>query len=55
MISNSLGLSYLDLEEILRVLKTRELLTTEALADLIAQIEEDDHTRIKAKDHILSG
>ncbi len=55
MVGNTLGLSYLDLEELLRALKTRQLLTTEALADLIAQIEEYDHTRIKAKEQILSG
>ncbi|MBI3000229.1 MAG: hypothetical protein HYY46_17530 [Deltaproteobacteria bacterium] len=53
-ISNTLGLSYLDLEEILRALKTKGILNTEALAQIIDQIEEKDHTRIKAKDQILS-
>lgn len=50
-----LGLPYLDLEEILRALKTRAILTTEALAELIEQIEEKDYTRIKAKEHILNS
>jgi predicted nucleic acid-binding protein len=55
MVGHILGLAYLDLEEILRALKIRQILTTEAVADLIAQIEEYDHTRIKAKEQILSG
>jgi predicted nucleic acid-binding protein len=55
MVGNTLGLPYLDLEELLRALKTRQLLSTEALADLIAQIEEYDHTRIKAKEQILGS
>ena len=54
-ISNALGLPCLDLEEILRALKVRRILTTEALAQLIEQIEEKDHTRIKAKGQILSS
>lgn len=49
-----LGLPYLDLEEILRALKTRVILTTEALTELIEQIEKKDHTRIRAKEQILS-
>lgn len=53
-ISKALSLPYLDLEEILRALKVRRILTTEALAQLIEQIEEKDHTRIKAKGQILS-
>lgn len=53
-VSKALGLPYLDLEEILRALKVRRILTTEALAQLIEQIEEKDHTRIKAKAQILS-
>jgi predicted nucleic acid-binding protein len=53
-VARILNLAYLDLEEILRALKNRGILTTEALADLIAHIEEADHTRIKAKEQILS-
>jgi len=48
-----LGLSYLDLEEILRALKIKEIMTVEGLAEVIDQIEEKDHTRIKAKKQIL--
>jgi predicted nucleic acid-binding protein len=54
-VASALGLPYLDLEEILRALKTRALLTTEALARVIAEIEEQDHTRIPAKDQILGS
>jgi predicted nucleic acid-binding protein len=54
-VSKALGLPYLDLEEILRALKVRQILTTEALAQLIEQIEEKDHTRIKAREQILSS
>jgi predicted nucleic acid-binding protein len=53
-IAHRLGLSYLDLEEILRALKTKTILTTEALAALIDQIEQEDRTRIKAKTDILT-
>jgi predicted nucleic acid-binding protein len=53
-VAQALGLSYLDLEEILRALKTRTVLTTTALTALIAQIEEHDRTHIKAKAQILS-
>lgn len=53
-IAYRLGLSYLDLEEILRALKTKTILTTEALAALIDQIEQEDRTRIKAKTDILT-
>jgi len=49
----ALGLPYLDLEEILRALMTTQLLTTEALSKVIAEIEEQDHTRTTAKDQIL--
>lgn len=52
-VCRALGLSYLDLEEILRALKLNGVLTREALEQLIEQIEEQDHTRIKAKKHIL--
>ena len=52
--AQTLGLSYLDLEEILRAFKTRQLLTTAALTALIAQTEEHDRTHIKAKAQILS-
>jgi predicted nucleic acid-binding protein len=53
-VAQALGLSYLDLEEILRALKTRTVLTTTALTALIAQIEEYDRTHIKAKAQIVS-
>jgi predicted nucleic acid-binding protein len=53
-VARALGLSYLDLEEILRLLKRRKMLTTETLAELIDQIEQQDRTRIKAKEQILS-
>jgi hypothetical protein len=42
------------LEEILRALKTKAILATEALAALIDQIEQQDRTRIKAKEDILN-
>lgn len=53
-VADALGLFYLDLEEILRALKLRNILTTEALAELINQIEAKDFTRIKAKAQILA-
>lgn len=53
-VARALGLSYLDLEEILRLLKRRKMLATEALAELIDQIEQQDRTHIKAKEQILS-
>jgi predicted nucleic acid-binding protein len=53
-VARALSLSYLDLEEILRLLKRRKMMATEALAELIDQIELQDHTRIKAKEQILS-
>ncbi len=54
VMAQALGLSYLDLEEILRAFKTRKLLTAAALTALIAQIEEHDRTYIKAKAQIVS-
>ena len=54
VVAQTPGLSYLDLEEILRAFKTRKLLTTAALTALIARIEEHDRTHIKAKAQILS-
>ncbi|HXH12592.1 MAG TPA: hypothetical protein VNP04_22840 [Alphaproteobacteria bacterium] len=48
-------LPYLDLEEILRAVKTRQLLTVEALSRVIAEIEEQDRTRITAKEQILGS
>ena len=54
VVAQALGLSYLDLEELLRAFKTREILTTAALTALIAQIEEYDRTYIKAKAQIVS-
>ncbi len=52
-VCQSLGLSYLDLEEILRALKIKGIMTVEGLAEVIDQIEEKDHTHIKAKKQIL--
>lgn len=54
-VARILNLSYLDLEDLLRALKTEGILTTEALAVLMAHIEDKDHTRIKAKEQILSS
>ena len=54
IVAQALGLSYLDLEEILGAFKTRKLLTTATLTALIAQIEEHDRTHIKAKVQLLS-
>jgi predicted nucleic acid-binding protein len=54
-VAHSLSLSYLDLEEILRALKTKAVLTTEALTALIDQIKQKDRTRIKAKEAILNN
>ena len=50
---HTLSIPYLDLEEILRAIKLKGVITHEALAQLIDQIEEKDHTRIKAKAQIL--
>ena len=52
-VCQSLGLAYLDLEEILRAIKLIGIMIPEILEQLIEQIEERDHTRIKAKKHIL--
>lgn len=54
-VAGDLGLAYLDLEEILWALKARRILITEDLARLIEQIEDKDHTRIKAKDQLLGS
>ena len=54
IVASGMGLSYLDLEEILRALKTQGILTTDELAALIDRIEREDRTRIKAKDDILN-
>jgi predicted nucleic acid-binding protein len=54
VVAQALGLSYLDLEDLLRAFKTRKFLTAAALTALIAQIEEHDRTHIKAKAQILS-
>jgi predicted nucleic acid-binding protein len=53
-VARILNLSYLDLEELLRALKNKGMLTTGDLAVLIAHIEEADRTQIKAKEQILS-
>ena len=52
-VANQFSLSYLDLEEILRAFKTKAILATEALSTLIDQIEQEERTRIKAKENIL--
>jgi predicted nucleic acid-binding protein len=49
----SLGLVYLDLEDILRALKVNKIMNREALERLILHIEERDHTCVKAKAQIL--
>jgi predicted nucleic acid-binding protein len=54
VVAQALGLSYLDLEDLLRAFKTRKFLTAAALTALIAQIEEHDRTHIKAKAQLLS-
>jgi predicted nucleic acid-binding protein len=54
VVAQALGLSYLDLEDLLRAFKTRKLLTTAALTALIAQIEEHDRMHIKTNAQILS-
>lgn len=45
--------AHLDLEELLRAFKIKAILTVAALKHLMEQIEEEDRTRIKAKDQIL--
>jgi predicted nucleic acid-binding protein len=52
-VAHQLNLLYLDLEEILRAFKTKAILATPALSTLIDQIEQEDRTRIKAKEDIL--
>jgi len=52
-VCQALGLRYLDLEEILQAMKVKGITTLEGLAEVIRQIEEKDHTRIKAKKKIL--
>ncbi len=54
-IAHGMGLACLDLEEILRALKIKGLLTTDELTVLIEQIEREDRTRIKAKEDILKS
>lgn len=53
-VARALNLPFLDLEDILRALKRKGIMTTEALISLMALIEQYDHTRIKAKEDILS-
>jgi hypothetical protein len=53
-VTRALNLPFLDLEDLLRALKRQGIMTTEALATLLALIEQHDHTGIKAKDSILS-
>lgn len=52
-VCQALEVPCLDLEEILRALKIREILPAKVLEEVIDQIEEKDHTRIKAKKQIL--
>jgi predicted nucleic acid-binding protein len=52
-VCQALEVPCLDLEEILRALKIKDILSSKVLEEVIDQIEEKDHTRIKAKKHIL--
>jgi predicted nucleic acid-binding protein len=54
-VCQALEVPCLDLEEILRALKIKEILPVKTLEEVIDQIEEKDHTRIKAKKQILRG
>lgn len=54
-VCQTLGLPYLDLEEILRAIKIKGILSPKALEEVIDQIEEQDHTRIRAKINILQS
>jgi len=46
-------IEFLDMEEILRVMKLKKILSCEGLRKLIENIEKKDHTIIKSKDDIL--
>ena len=48
-----LGLPNLDLEEILRALKIKKIIDAESLSEVIDQIEQKDHTHVKAKKQII--
>jgi hypothetical protein len=48
-----MGVAVLDLEELLRALKLKSVLSDAQLRELIEQIELKDRTVIKAKDEIL--
>lgn len=52
-VCQALVIPYLDLEEILWAIKVKGILTLKALSELIDQIEEQDHTHIRAKKYIL--
>jgi len=47
------GIEFLDMEEILRAMKLKKILSREGLRKLIDDIEKKDHTIIKSKDDIL--
>lgn len=46
-------IEFLDMEEILRAMKLKKILSREGLKKLIEDIEKKDHTIIKSKDDIL--
>ena len=50
-----IGVTFLDLEELLRALKLRDILSDAQLEELIQKIEKRDRTIIKAKDEILKS
>jgi predicted nucleic acid-binding protein len=47
------GIEFLDMEEILRAMKLKKILSREGLRKLIEDIEKKDHTIIKSKEDIL--
>ncbi len=52
-VSNLNKVDFLDLEDILRALKLKKILSNEELRELIDDIEKKDWTIIKAKEAIL--
>jgi predicted nucleic acid-binding protein len=53
-LAKSLSLQSLDLEDILRAIKTKGFMSKTEVKELLELIETRDHTRIKAKHHILN-
>lgn len=47
------GVEFLDMEEILRAMKQRKILSREELISLIEEIEKKDHTIVKSRDAII--